>query len=418
MPPRRPWRPELYNWLTTIYVRTEKFVEKPMSLEQEIDKAARQVSTDAFSLTIGELANLYRDGDVKIDPDFQRLFRWDIARKSRLIESILVRIPLPSIFVFELPNSKWEVIDGLQRLSTILEFMGELKDPDSDDANVPFALIGTQYLPSLRGAFWSEELKQKRLEIDALKKSANDADFVDNTNLYHALDADLQRAIKRTKIGVQLLEKKSDPKSKFDLFQRLNSGGLSANDQELRNCAIVMVNKSFFDRMKSFAESEEFSQLIPLGPTSIRKSNHLDNLSKIIAFSFIDYKIGTDIEEFVTNAMVDIASKSQGDIDQIFDRIQDGMKILIDSCGYNALRPYRDGEFSGRIGRTSIEIILVGILRCLDNIKSKPDPSSFVKSQIIEFWQSDESKKFSAAGIAGTDRVQFTIPRGIALFSA
>ena len=130
-----------------------------MSLEQEIDNAARQVSTDAFSLTIGELANLYRDGDVKIDPDFQRLFRWDIARKSRLIESILVRIPLPSIFVFELPNSKWEVIDGLQRLSTILEFMGELKDPDSDDANVPFALIGTQYLPSLRGAFWSEELR-------------------------------------------------------------------------------------------------------------------------------------------------------------------------------------------------------------------------------------------------------------------
>ncbi|RYX80503.1 DUF262 domain-containing protein [bacterium] len=388
-----------------------------MPLEQEIENAARQVSTDAFSLTIGELVNLYRDGDVKIDPDFQRLFRWDIARKSRLIESILVRIPLPPIFVFELPNSKWEVIDGLQRLSTILEVMGELKDPDTDSAAVPVALIGTQYLPSLRGVFWSEELKQKRLEIDALKKSANDEGFVDNSALYHILDPDLQRAIKRTKIGIQLLEKKSDPKSKFDLFQRLNSGGLSANDQELRNCAIVMVNKIFFERMKAFAESEEFSKLIPLGPTSISKSNHLDNLSKIISFSFVDYKIGTDIEEFVTNAMVDIASREQAEIDTLFDKLQEGIKMLVDSCGYNALRPYREGEFVGRIGRTSIEIILVGMLRSLDNVKSKQDPLLFVKNQIVSFWQSDESKKFSAAGIAGTDRVQFTIPRGIALFS-
>lgn len=53
---------------------------------------------------------MYRDGDMVINPDFQRLFRWDIERKSRLIESILVRIPLPSIFVFELPNSRWEVM--------------------------------------------------------------------------------------------------------------------------------------------------------------------------------------------------------------------------------------------------------------------------------------------------------------------
>ncbi len=66
-----------------------------MALEQEIEQAARQVSTDAFSLTIGEVANMYRDGDIRIDPDFQRLFRWDVERKSRLIESILVRITLP-----------------------------------------------------------------------------------------------------------------------------------------------------------------------------------------------------------------------------------------------------------------------------------------------------------------------------------
>jgi hypothetical protein len=386
-------------------------------LDQEIEKAARQVSTDAFSLTIGELVNMYRDGDIVINPDFQRLFRWDIERKSRLIESLLVRIPLPPIFVFEMPSSKWEVIDGLQRLSTILEFMGELRDPDTSDLKAPRSLVGTQYLPSLRGAFWNEELLTQQAEIDAQRKAVDVTDFIDNRPTYYAFDGDRQRAIKRTKIGVQLLEKKSDPKSKYDLFQRLNSGGLAANDQELRNCAIVMVNSQFFSRLQSTAESDLFSKLIPLGPTSIKKSNHLDNLCKIIAFAFEDYILGNDIEEFVTNAMVDIASSDTARIDEIFATLNEGLELLVSSCGAGALRPYKEGHFTGRIGRTSIEIILVGILKCIENVKSKDDPEEFVRNNIIDFWQSDDANKYSAAGIAGTDRVQYTVPLGIKIFS-
>lgn len=388
-----------------------------MSLDQEIDSAARQVSTDAFSLTIGEIANMYRDGDIRINPDFQRLFRWDIERKSRLIESILVRIPLPSIFVFELPDSKWEVIDGLQRLSTILEFMGELKDPDSGNPVHPLALVGTQYLPSLRGAFWSESLMVDRIALDSDKVEKSPNDFIDNSAIYFALDGDVQRAIKRTKISVQLLEKKSDPKSKYDLFQRLNSGGIAANDQEIRNCAIVMVNTNFYAKLKHIAEEEKFSKLIPLGQRSIKKSNHLDNLSKILSFAFLEYKIGVDIEEFVTNSMIEIASSGEDEIDKIFEAFDEGLSLLIAACGDNALRPYRNGQFVGRIGRTSMEIILVGLLKCLENIKNKSNPAEFVRNQVISFWGSDDSKKFSAAGIAGTDRVQFTIPLGISLFS-
>ena len=388
-----------------------------MSLVAEIENAARQVSTDAFSLTIGELVNMYKDGDVIINPDFQRLFRWDIERKSRLIESILVRIPLPAIFVFELPSSKWEVIDGLQRLSTILEFLGELKDPDTQLASQPRALVGTQYLPSLRGAFWSDELMRGQVEEDAKRKALNSDEFLDNTATYYAFDSDVQRSIKRTKIGVQLLEKKSDPKSKFDLFQRLNSGGISANDQELRNCAIVMVNPAFFQELQAVAASEILRALIPLGPRSIRKSNHLDNLCKIIAFSFVNYTLGTDIEEFVTTAMIDIASRSETEVQEILDVMASGIQLLLDACGPNALRPYRDGIFVGRIGRTSIEIILVGILKCLPNILSKPDPQAFIRDQIIAFWASADANKFSAAGIAGTDRVQYTVPLGVSLFS-
>ena len=388
-----------------------------MALAQEIEQASRQVSTDAFSLTIGELINLYRDGDIVIDPDFQRLFRWDIERKSRLIESILVRIPLPPIFVFELQTSRWEVIDGLQRLSTILEFTGELRDPDTRERILPRGLVGTQYLPSLRGAFWSAELKTAQLAADTQRKIAAPDSWLDNTSYYHEFDGDVQRAIKRTKIGIQLLEKKSDPQSKYDLFQRLNSGGMTANDQELRNCAIVMVNTEFYNQMKDFVASQSFRELIPLGARSIEKSNDLDNLSKIIAFSFHEYRLGTDIEEYVTHSMVELASAGKAKRDEIFATLKEGIDLLISSCGHNALRPFRDGRFVGKIGRTSIEIILVGLLRNLETIKHKSNPPEFIRDRIISFWASNDAKKYSAAGIAGTDRVQYTVPLGVKLFS-
>ena len=119
-------------------------------LDQEIEDAKRLVKTDAYQLSIGELINMYRDGELIINPDFQRLFRWEIGQKSKLIESLLLGIPLPSIFVFEKEDAKWELIDGLQRLSTLLEFMGVLKNPETHELERPTALVATKYLPSLK----------------------------------------------------------------------------------------------------------------------------------------------------------------------------------------------------------------------------------------------------------------------------
>lgn len=96
-------------------------------LQDEIDKVRRQIKTDSYQMSIGELANLYRDGDLNIKPVYQRLFRWDISQQSALIESILLGIPVPPIYVFQEKDGKWDLIDGLQRLATIFKFMGILK---------------------------------------------------------------------------------------------------------------------------------------------------------------------------------------------------------------------------------------------------------------------------------------------------
>lgn len=125
-------------------------------LTDEIENAQRLVKTDHYQMSIGEVVNMYRDEELVINPDFQRLFRWELGQKSKLIESLLLGIPLPSIFVFEKEDSKWELVDGLQRISTLLEFMGELKDPTTGKIRPPTALVATKYLPSLDRAVWGK----------------------------------------------------------------------------------------------------------------------------------------------------------------------------------------------------------------------------------------------------------------------
>jgi hypothetical protein len=122
-------------------------------LAEEITSAQRQVRTDAYQMSIGEIVSMYDNREIIIDPEFQRLFRWDVGQKSKLIESLLLGIPLPSIFVFEKENGKWELIDGLQRVSTVLEFMGKLRNPDGG-LEAPSILEGTKYLPSLHNSVW------------------------------------------------------------------------------------------------------------------------------------------------------------------------------------------------------------------------------------------------------------------------
>ena len=99
-----------------------------MSLQDEIDAQRKQIKADGYPISIGELVSMYKDNELDIHPAFQRFFRWGIEQKSRWIESILLGIPTPSVFVSQRTDGVWDVVDGLQRLSTILEFMGLLRD--------------------------------------------------------------------------------------------------------------------------------------------------------------------------------------------------------------------------------------------------------------------------------------------------
>jgi hypothetical protein len=151
--------------LMEIALQGEKLVsgtrsrKQTMSLEKEIETARRKVNTDEYGMSIGEIVNMYEKHELVINPSFQRLFRWEDHQKSKFIESILLGIPIPPIFVFETDKGQWELIDGLQRLSTILEFMGLLLEPTTKTLLSPSSLSATSYLPSLNEAKWDDSAR-------------------------------------------------------------------------------------------------------------------------------------------------------------------------------------------------------------------------------------------------------------------
>lgn len=203
------------------------------TLEKEISEARRSISSDGYPMSIGELTNLYRDGELKIRPEFQRFFRWTDLQKSRLIESLLLGIPLPSIFVAQTETGQWELVDGLQRVSTILQLQGELRGEDGEKSS-PLVLRGTKYLPALEGLVWQHH--------DA-EKSLTEAQRLD---------------VKRSKLDVKIIKRESSVATKFDLFQRLNSYGSTLTAAEMRSALLVAVSSDFFSWLHDLSSHPSF----------------------------------------------------------------------------------------------------------------------------------------------------------------
>ena len=261
-------------------------------LVEEIVSAQRQVKTDAYQMSIGEIVNMYDNEELIIDPEFQRLFRWTISQKSKLIESLLLGIPIPSIFVFEIRDGSWELIDGLQRVSTILEFMGKLRSP-AGGLEAPSVLEATKYLPSLHNAVWERSDAILALPIAEQRE----------------VEKSHQLAIRRARIGVEILKRPSDDQTKFDLFQRLNAGGTQANSQELRNCIMLMVNSEFFRAVKSAADQDFFQNVISVTEDQIERQRHMELAVRFLVHSCIGYDGTLDVEEYIDEGTVQLATK-------------------------------------------------------------------------------------------------------------
>jgi len=226
------------------------------NLEEQISEARREVSADTISMSVSELTSLFKEGVLVIRPEFQRLFRWSDDQKSRLIESIILGIPIPSIFVSQDATGKWELVDGLQRVSTLLELQGLL--PDADGLiKPPLTLTATTYLPGLDGQSWG-------------KGTAG--------NLSEAQMLDIRLA----RLDIRVIKRSSDPKAKFDLFQRLNSYGSTLTPQEIRTALIAGVNGDVLAWLQELSRHDGFIQSLALGDRLIDEQFDLELILRFL----------------------------------------------------------------------------------------------------------------------------------------
>jgi len=221
------------------------------TLEAQVAEARRTISSDGYPMSIGELTSLYRDGELIIRPEFQRFFRWTDEQKSKLVESLLLGIPLPSIFVAQQEGGKWELVDGLQRVSTIMQLQGELRNEKGVRVE-PLVLTETKYLKGLQGRRWTDS---------DITKSLSEA---------------LRLDIKRSKLDVKIIKRESSPETKYDLFQRLNSYGSVLTAQEMRSALLVAVSSDFFSWIESLASYGNFRNTTQLSERLIEERYDLE----------------------------------------------------------------------------------------------------------------------------------------------
>lgn len=362
-----------------------------MALSDEIESARTKIVTDDYPMSLGELTNIFKEKELKITPNFQRLFRWTNAQKSAFFESLLIGIPIPPIFVFELDDGTWELIDGLQRTSTLMEFQGLLEDVDGNKLP-PSILSETEYLPALDGAVWDVSLSD---------------DFQDEQDI----GSELRISIKRAKIGIQILKKGSEERSKYDLFQRLNGNGSLLSPQEFRTCVMVMLNEDKYNQCNEAAQDNKLLNILRLSSTKLEKQENLDFVCRFLAHYLNDISSKFDVDEFITHEVKELLI-ADTNIDDMLQKCIDTANFLHDQVSPDALRRYGEGAFSGPVGKVGFECVFMGIAKNLEAILDLDDPKDFVMEKIKAFWIGDLANKVLGSGMNGNARIGKTVPYG------
>jgi Protein of unknown function DUF262 len=369
------------------------------NLQVEIKKKRQEIRQDSYPMSIGELISLYERKEIEIHPEFQRFFRWNEYQKTRLIESIILGFPIPPIFVSQREDGIWDVVDGLQRLSTICEFIGILKD-ENERTLAPLELKATKYLPSLAGKRWEDPEKPEG----------------STTGLTPAQRID----IKRTKIHVNILQKESDPSAKYELFQRLNTGGSIANSQEVRNCIIVSTNRNLYDWMKELSNDENFQSCVALNEKSIDEQYDLEILSRFLVLRSIepiDLRGLGDVDSFFTDRMVKIAEDTNYDRAEEDRAFKTTFALLGDSIRGESFRKYdlKKKKFSGGFLLAPFEAIALGIAYNYQKYSSLEKID--LKDKIISLWSNEEFTSAFGRGKDASTRLPKLIPFGRQFFA-
>jgi hypothetical protein len=261
-----------------------------VQLVEAIESRIRRVHTSSLDISFNELFDMSQNRELDISPEYQRLFQWSVGSQSRFIESLLLEMPVPPIFVIEEEDGRYLLIDGLQRISTYLHFRGELE---------------------------ASHLDPKIKKGDYLKLS--DCDIVRELNgkTFSDLGVALQIRLKRAFVRVEVVRKGSDPRFKYYMFKRLNTGGQELSDQQVRNCTIRLLNPVFNDFIIKLSETPDFVACTA-GITDEQRLRGFDQELVLRFFAFKNWRgrFKHDVADFLTDYMEAVSDPA---VDENFD---------------------------------------------------------------------------------------------------
>lgn len=364
-------------------------------LQAELEKAKRQVVTDGYEMSLGEIASLYKNDELIIAPAYQRLIRWEESQKTRFVESILLGLPVPPVFVFQREDGVWELIDGLQRISTALHLMGVLKV--NGDLVEPLVLSGTNFLPSLEGMKWS---------------SGEAGDM-------NVFNTPLQLEIKRARIRVEILRKESDQDAKYELFQRLNTGGSKLSDQEVRNSVLVMLNEDFFKWVRERSANPEFKGTIQLTPTQEELAQDNEMVLRFVAYRRAPYVKGLDVNEYLDLAarkLSELTANELAEEKNIFDWT---FGLLWGIFQSDAFKRWDGNRHTGRSMLAAFDVIAYGIAKNRQAILDIPNDQQrqdWLVAKVRALWSEQTYANYSGQGVRGTTRMANLLPFALEYF--
>jgi hypothetical protein len=359
------------------------------ALQEELIAARRRVVTDGYEMSLGEIASLYKSGELIIDPNYQRLFRWDESQKTRFIESLLLGIPVPPIFVFQRKSGIWELIDGLQRISTVLQLTGDLRGSDGAPYEA-LVLGGTNLLSGLAGMKW-----QANDENDLL-----------------GFDTSLQLEIKRSRMRVEILRKESDEDAKFELFQRLNTGGSKLSEQEVRNSVLVMINQEFFRWLNELTEVPAFRQTVQLTQAQLSQQQNVEMALRFISYRCYPYERGLDVNEYLDVAARQLANMTEAEKASERDTLSWTFSTLVGDVGDDVFKRWDGVRHVGKFLISAFDPIVYGVARNRHDIEQMPveDRGTWMRGKIRAMWQDEFFRANSGQGVRGTTRLTNLLP--------
>lgn len=347
-----------------------------------------------FDISFNELYDMYKDEELIIQPEFQRLFRWSGKQQSLFMESLLLDMPVPPIYVDEQVDGSYVLVDGLQRISSYLNFRGielnivnEEPPVDSNEEDTDNDIDDDISIMDVPPGF---ELSGCEIRKDLNGKSYDELSIIDRRNL------------KRVFIRVEVLTKDNEKSVKYHMFKRLNSGGAMLSEQELRNSNIRMVDNKFIDFINDLAKNSDFKNLTSFMQLSeIQKMKPAENVLRYFLFKnkFLNNGYAKDrfkLDEELTLYLEEVTErKVEFNYELEKENFESLVKYLSDNFGPGLFGGV--SKASDRILKKFIQYNFDGFMLYFSDENNRKD--SITLDQIIDIKKSSEYLSFRTGGI-------------------